>query len=1430
MTEKKLKKVVGLDLGTNSIGWAVIESDFESKRGRILGMGSRIIPMGADSISDFNKGSLKSAASDRTTFRGIRRLTERALLRRERLVKVLKVLNWLPQDFENGQESAVAYSKENGKSVFRFDDSYQEMKQWFLDQNASIAIMPKDWTVYYLRMKALSTQISKEELAWVILNFNQKRGYFQLRGDEIESDTKTDKSFVNGRVIRIEETGDISRGKKRLLIELEEGIIGQFESSYIPDWLGQNIDFLVTEKKLKDGSLSVTLTTPADTDWTLRKKKTEADLERNHLTVAQKVMNTLVKNPHAKIRGKEIHTIDRRFYKREFDQILAKQAEFYPELSDPQIVDAVAKVLYRSNAKHQAFLKSQTIPWILSNDVLYYQRPLRSKKSEIADCEYEFRSFVKDGERKRSPIKVATKSHPVFQEFRAWSLIHNIRILENSQRQPNGSIKLKVDVSDQVLTPDAKAKLFELFDTNEKVKADQIIQTLGLPKGEYSINYEEGRDLQGNLTKSAILKAFKNAGSLDRGKEFLSDRSKYLKVWHMLYSISNVEYLRNALGLEWLGLNEAEKDALLKIEPFKKDYGSLSVKAMEKMLSVMRCGHLWDPAAFDTQKQSILNHILDATESELVSDEVRKRFAHVSTIEQCQGFSETMAKYAIFGRHSEKAEILIYEKPEDIIRLKPNTLRNPTVEKIINEALLVVRDIWKKYGRPDEIHVEVGREMKLPNEKRNEYTKRRNANEATNLRARAILRELRNEDPNINPYSIGHLEQYKLYEEGVLAQNRNLDPEIKAISVKADPSQAEIRRYILWQEQQYKSPYTGQIIPLSKLFSPAYEVEHVIPQALLFDDSMSNKVICEAAVNKDKSNQLAYQYIQANGGKEITLGNGRTVRLLDAENYVRLVQEMYGYSSPKAKNLLATEVPSGFISRQLNDSRYISRKIMELLDPIVRNPNDRGMISANVVPMVGAITATLRKSWGLSTIWKELMTPRFQRLQAMFPDQEWYIREKDGTVHLKQDGVEMKRLDHRHHALDALVAACCTRSHINYLNALNNEKVRTDLEDKLLDPDKKRREKAFLLPWAGFTLEAKETLEKIIVSFKQNLRIITKTKNYYEKYVPDAQGNLKKRRVAQAAHPDFWAIRQSLHKATVQGRTAMISYPEVQLNTMLETPELIANKQIRNAVKDLLQKYEGDLKKLKKHLKDNPLTINEEVITKVQKIAIDHNVVATRKLLNESITKKNVESIPDPGLRKVLLQHIDKYEGDAAKAFSPEGIQDLNHGRKVPIYKVPISEQLGKKFAVGTKGNKSMKYVEADKGTNLAFVVYRNLETGEHVITEDSTLGFNDLYTLTKERLPLAPEREGHETIILQPLDLVISPASPERGEQKIYKVVNFTKHVCYFIEDKVASLIVDKKEFSISNKYERADNGIMIKSDFQKIQVNRLGEIISRS
>lgn len=1417
-----MKKILGLDLGTNSIGWALITHDFIAKEGEILGMGSRILPMGQDVISDFNKGVLQSEAATRTNYRGVRRLREREILRRDRLIKVLKEMNWLKTDFEPNHLVPFAYQFEDGKFLFKFMAAYNEMKAWLESKNPTIPFVPFDWTIYYLRVKALKDQLSREELCWVIMQFNQKRGYFQLRGDEELKSTGASKYFVSDKVKIIHDTGEKSAGKMVLYIELEEGIAGTFRSTYVPDWVGKSVDFLVTETTNKKGETKVELTTPSDTDWTFRKKRIEAELSNKHQTVAQKVMDAFARDAMVKIRGKEVHTIDRKFYKEELEKILATQAQYYPELTNGEMSKKLAAVLYKNNLKQKEFTSNQSVIWILLNDILYYQRPLKSKKSLITNCKYETRSYTENGIQKIKKVKAAPKSHPVFQEYKIWSLVHNLRISESKHQLSDGSIESNKDVSYEVLTNDNKAKIFELMDFASEVSADQILKSIGLKATTHAINYEEGKKIKGNETKAIIYKVLKNISGEERAKSIANDQDKLEKIWHMLYSLGKKEDLSKALSIQNLELSREEQEVLADLDPFKKDYGSLSVKAMRKLLSVMRTGSYWKLDNIPVENVEILGHITDATENESISMQSRKQLAHLNGIEDCQGLPEYLAGYAIYGRHSEAENVIIYKNPEDIKLLKQHSLRNPIVEKVINETLLVVRDIWKKYGKPDEIHIETGRELKLPNEKRKELTQRRNQNEATNQRARAILKELSLQDGNINPFSLGHIEQYKLYEEATLNE-KDIDDEIIKISRKSDPSVSEIKKYILWQEQRYKSPYTGQIIPLSKLFTPAYQVEHIIPKSLYYDDSINNKVICEAEVNKDKDNELGYNYMLKSNGKTIPGLGGKSIKLLTAEQYVTLVTDLYGPRSSKVKNLLAKEVPDGFIARQLNDTRYISKKIMSLLDPVVREEGETAMISKNIIPTIGAINASLRQEWGLSQVWKDLMTPRFQRMQEKDPTGMWYYKDAEGKVHLRQDNVDIKRLDHRHHAIDALVAACVTRNHVNYLNALNNETIRRDLEGKLLDLTKTRRERSFLKPWPNFTAEAKKMTECIIASFKSDNKIITKAQNYYQKYA-QINGEWKKRWVKQENHPDYWAVRQSLHKETVSGQVTLREYTSVTLSNLMGEPDKIANPEIRKKVKAAHALFNGDIKKIRQHFKDNPIILDGIEVVKTEKITFNNQYVATRKPITQDLTLKQLDQITDSGLRKELKAHLEKMDNKPELAFSPEGMEIFNKDRKMPVYKVRIYEDKGKKFPVGENGNKGLKFVEANKGTNLVFVIYKNEKTGEHLTNDLSSIGFNEVVERTKLNLPLADNQEGFNTIILSPNDIV--SIRDNMDNIQILKSVSFTGSRAYFIPVNYSSSILDKFEYTSLNKIEKEDSGITIKNNCVKLKVTRLGEI----
>ena len=692
---------------------------------------------------------------------------------------------------------------------------------------------------------------------------------------------------------------------------------------------------------------------------------------------------------------------------------------------------------------------------------------------------------------------------------------------------------------------------------------------------------------------------------------------------------------------------------------------------------------------------------------------------------------------------------------------------------------------------------------------------------------------------------------------------RSEDDVIK-IRKNTTPSKAEINRYKLWLEQGYISPYTKEIIPLSKLFSIDYQIEHIIPQSRYFDNSLSNKIICESEVNQLKDNRTAYEFLKDENGRIVALSNGNSVKLLNIEQYEDHCTQYFKKNRTKLKNLLSEDIPEGFINRQLNDSRYISKLIKSLLSNIVRDDGEKEATTKRLIPVTGAITSKLKHEWGLNDKWNEIVAPRFKRLNALTNTNDFgYWDDKINAFRTQvpdaiSRGFNKKRIDHRHHALDALVIACCTQKHTNYLSAL---KENFGLRDSLLIKNEQGHyTKHFQIPWDNFAKETKAQLEKTIISFKQNLRVINKTNNKTWQWVPQENGAFKKELVKQTIGNN-WAIRKPMHKETVSGfvKIKKIKKGTSNLLSYLDKADLIVNKSIREKVKSLSVVFDGDLKRIKKHLKESPLLINQSEVTKVRVYEWTTNATATRVALSEKLTRKQLEAITDSGIQAILENHLKNYIDDKNVerfdlAFNTDGvealnknIQILNNGKKhQPIYKVRLYEE-GSKFKIGQTGAKSNKFVEAAKGTNLFFAIYYDENKQKRVF---ETIPLNEVIEHQKQtahlpkdkRLPIQPDNtKGNFLFSLSPNDLVYVPTDEElensslvdfnnlSKEQvsRIYKMVSSSGNQCFFIRADVAVSIQNKFEFSSKNKMEKSLSELMIKDRAWKLKQNRLGNII---
>ncbi|QTE23916.1 type II CRISPR RNA-guided endonuclease Cas9 [Polaribacter cellanae] len=1522
-----MKKILGLDLGTNSIGWALTTQDFDKKEGEINGLGSRIIPMSQDILGKFDSGQSHSQTSERTGYRGVRRLLQRNLLRRERLHRTLNVINFLPKhyanaiDFEkhfgkfkNNEEVKLNYRKNTeGKHEFIFMDSFNEMILDFKEKNQQTKI-PLDWTIYFLRKKALTKKISKEELAWILLNFNQKRGYYQLRGEEEEESNGKEKTFETLLISEVRDSGEIIKKSGELLFDIyfKNGWKYDKQTTKPNDWLGKTKEFIVTTSELKNGETKRSFKiVDSEKDWIAIKKKTEQNILESSKTVGEYIYDTLLEKPSQKIRGKLVKTIERKFYKKELQKILESQITFHPELQDRKLYNDCITELYLRNEAHQNNIKDKGFDYLFIEDIIFFQRPLKSKKSTISNCPYEERFFIKDGVKNTQPVKCIPKSHPLFQEFRLWQFIKNLKIHQKENIENN---KKDEDVTGLFFkTDDDWVQLFDFINTKKEIEQKHIIEHLikskkieKTEKDNFRWNYVEDKKYPANETKYSLLSRLKKIENLNEN-EFLSKEREFL-LWHIIYSVKDKNEYKSALKT-FARKNSLEEDSFvesfMKFPPFKNEYGAYSEKAIKKLLPLMRMGKYWNEDKIPEEVKDKIATIKERLESinynaevfkkdknnllkTIADDEVPKQFLKsflpFKGKNHLTGLNTYQACYAVYERHSELGTIQKWNSPKDITNylqeFKQHSLRNPIVEQVVTETLRVVRDIWLHFGESkkdffDEIHLELGREMKNSSKKRESISKRNLEKEKTNVRIKSLLEELKNDSTDdIRAYSPSHQEILKIYEEGVY-QNPNVsfsklsEEDVEKIRKNISPTKNEIIKYKLWLEQGYISPYTGLIIPLSKLFSIDYQIEHIIPQSRYFDNSLSNKIICESEVNQLKDNKTAYEFLKEKGGSII---NG--FPLLKIDDYEKHCNQYFKKNRTKLKNLLSEEIPEGFIKRQLNDSRYISKFIKSLLSNIVREENEKEPTVKKLLPVNGAVTSKLKQDWGLNDKWNEIIAPRFIRLNELTNSKdfgEWDAKINAFRTKVPDEiskGFSKKRIDHRHHALDALVIACCTRKHINYLSSLNSEKENYGLRDSLLIKNKQGDyTKHFQKPWSNFTVEAKDGLDKTVVSFKQNLRIINKTNNKTWQWKQQNNGSYKKELVKQKGPENSnnktnWAIRKPMHKETVSGfvKIKRIKKGFSNLTSYLDKPELILNKKIRYKVQNLLEVFNNDLKKIRKHLKENPLLVEEKEISKIKVFEWTENATATRVLLNEKFTRKQLESITDSGIQKILENHIKNYVDENNKeqfdlAFNSDGVETLNKNIKElnggknhhPIYKVRLYEE-GSKFSIGETGAKSKKFVEAAKGTNLFYAVYYNESKKKRVF---ETIPLNDVIAHQKQtanlpkskRLPIQPDfTKGNFLFTLSPNDLVFLPNDEELNNKalvnfnnlsneqvsRIYKIVSFTGGRLYGIPNNIAKPIQNKFEFTSLNKLESDLDKRSIREICVKLKIDRVGNITS--
>lgn len=1387
-----MKKILGLDLGTTSIGWALVnEKENDNEQSSIIKLGVRVNPLTTDEQKNFDEGKPITTNADRTVKRGMRRNLQRYKLRRDTLLSVLKEQGFISDD--------TILCEQGNRSTFQ---------------------------TLQLRAKAATEEVSLADLARILLLINKKRGYKSSRKVDADTDGKSIDGMSVARTLYENNLtpgeyayGRLQQGKKYIPdfypsdLRAELNRIWECQRQYYPEILTDALRENLHGKNEKQtwaichepfGIVGIkrngNKTEQKVENYRWRKEALTKQLGLEELaivlqkinsqingasgllgaisdrskelyflkqTVGQYQWNELQKNPNYSLKNQVFYRQD---YLDEFERIWETQRKFHPELTD--------------ELKHE-----------LRDIVIFYQRPLKSQKGLVGFCELESsqKEIVKDGKQKTVTVglRCCPKSSPLFQCFKIWQSINNISVTGNiipeRQRDLFGD-EIINKYGTRPLMEEEKQKLFRELSLKEKMSAAEILKLLFPDERNLKLNFKE---VKGNTTMSAFVNACRQViymsghddidfsklsaqyttntikevfGTIGAHADFLTfdpclDGKAFAmqpayRLWHLLYSYTGDN---SATGDERLkeriadicGLDKEYASAFASIA-LQDDYGSLSAKAMRKILPFMMDGNEYSVA--------------------------------------CE-----YAGYRHSKRSLTKEELDNKPLVNTIPLLKRNSLRNPVVEKILNQMINVVNTVSETYGKPDEIRIEMARELKKSAKEREQMTKDMNDAKKKNDEYKQVLQS----------------------EFGI-----------------TNPSRNDVIRYRLYKELEqngFKTIYTQTYIPKDKLFSKEFDIEHIIPQARLFDDSMSNKTIEARQANIEKGSATAYDYVLGKYGKQ------------GAEEYKQRVDKMLEdgkISKTKQKKLLMREqdIPEGFIDRDLRDSQYIARKAREILESMVRT----------VVPTTGSVTDRLREDWQLVDVMKELNWDKYDRLGLTET-----ITDHDGRQ-IRRIKDWTKRNDHRHHAMDALTIAFTRHSFIQYLNNMNARSDKSSsiygIEQKELSRDSHGKLRFVPpMPLNEFRSEAKKHLEDILVSIKAKNKVMTKNPNKTK----CAKGKTK---TTLQLTP-----RGQLHNETIYGRIRQYATKEERVGSAFNAEKIatVANKRLREALAARLRQFNGDPKKAftgQNSLEKKPIYLDAAhtvcVPPKVKTVTLEPTYTL-RKEVNKDL---NVEKVIDPHIRRILKERLKEYNNNAKEAFSnlEENPIWLNKERGIAIKRVTISgvsnaialhdkhDHHGKKLLDSEGRPMPTDFVSTSNNHHVA--IFRDAEGNlqEHIVSffeatmrasqhlpviernYNKELGWQFLFTMKQNEYFVFPnEKTGfnpNETDLLDPKNYAEISRNLFRVQKLSSRYYVFRHHLETTVEEKKELLGEKWKRITAINKL----NNIV------KVRVNHIGQIVA--
>ena len=622
---------------------------------------------------------------------------------------------------------------------------------------------------------------------------------------------------------------------------------------------------------------------------------------------------------------------------------------------------------------------------------------------------------------------------------------------------------------------------------------------------------------------------------------------------------------------------------------------------------------------------------------------------------------------------------------------------NPVVAKAVRQSIKAFNHIISKYGMPDIVVIEMARVMK---DKDNDKIQKRNKDE---------------KDLAMNAAALEY-NQSKELPATVFHGHKNLPLKIR-----------------LWYQQDKRCAYTGRIIPISKLIhnEGQYEIDHILPLSVSFYNGLENKVLVESTANQEKGQKTPYQAIP-------TLTNSWS--WTDFKKYVLGNKK---FSNKKKEYLLFEEdinkyeVRSKFIARNLVDTRYASRVVLNTLQDFFKQKNS----GTKVTVVRGLFTAQLRRNWK----------------------------------------IDKTRDTYHHHAVDALIIAASSQLRLwkkstNVLMNYNESELFNPETGEII-PDSEYKELVYQPPYPDFdkTLQSKELEESILFSYQQDSKVnraVSKS-TIFSTRIQDA----KEMTVSKTG--DIY---------TLEGFNTFMEKYKNSPNSFLMAQH--DSRTFKEIIEVILETYPNkEINESGKEVKVSPFKKYYDEHGYVRKYSKKGNgpIIKTLKYLDKAVGK-HIDITPENSSRKVILQSLNPWRSDVY--FNPETLKYEIMGLKYS----DLCYQKGGEYGITWEKYFEIKEREGiSSKSEFKFSLYKN-----NVIlvkdTETREQQFFRFWSRTKSNLNYVELKPFDKSIFDSKEELVKFGKADNKG--RVIKSINLPNISIYKIEtDVLGNRFIIKKE-----------------------------------